>query len=157
MDTDHKQRESGNAPGWNWIPEQRIHLWWDGERYTARADWDGAQWQVSQIPVSSEPVRTPREHLLIACWYLVLTGLGLLTLSFGGLFRMGSGTECNPDELDGGRFFLLWLVGIAVGAVGAVTLNWRFGAKREALLLIGGAVALPLLMLIGAATNCSNY
>ncbi len=48
MDTDRAQRKSVNAPGWKWIPLQGVWLWWDGERYSACAVWDGRNWQASQ-------------------------------------------------------------------------------------------------------------
>ena len=49
MDTDRAQRESVNAPGWRWTPAQGAYLWWDGERYTTRADWSGAQWHLAPV------------------------------------------------------------------------------------------------------------
>lgn len=158
MDTDRKQRASTNAPGWKWIADQGIYLWWDGQHYTARSEWDGAQWQVRRQATPPVRTRSPKEALFIACWFVALTGLGILTLSTSGLLRSQSGDQCNLDQqFDAVQFGVLWMVGVAVAAGGATILTRRLRARTEALLLIGGAVVLPLLMLVGAAMNCSNY
>lgn len=53
MDTDRVEREPVNAPGWKWIPQQGVWSWWDGQRYTTRAEWDGTS------SLQADPDRTP--------------------------------------------------------------------------------------------------
>ena len=32
-------------PGWQWMPDRRAYVWWDGKRHVASATWDGSSWQ----------------------------------------------------------------------------------------------------------------
>ena len=100
MDTDSRDRESvteSKGTGWKWIPQQSVYLWWDGERYTRRAESDGAGWKLSPVEHVSKkaPVGRPA-HALVAlsfaltAWLVLLGGVGLLVLSYaesdGGIF-----------------------------------------------------------------------
>lgn len=69
MSTRIRRRESevgGKGEGWKWIPQQSVYLWWDGKRYTSRAEWDGTEWQVGPVagPPRKEPPSRSRHPLL---------------------------------------------------------------------------------------------
>jgi hypothetical protein len=76
MRTVLSQRQPANDPGWKWSPQQGRYLWWDGERYTARADWDGSQWQVTPAAPST-PRRRYRWWVIVGAVILGVTALGI--------------------------------------------------------------------------------
>jgi hypothetical protein len=100
MDTDSRDRESvtgSKGAGWKWIPDQGVYLWWDGERYTGRAEWDGTEWKVGPLAKKSPTPKKPPARGRVAI-YLVIAALSLvLTVTFGvwGYAEMES--DCRRD------------------------------------------------------------
>jgi hypothetical protein len=52
-------RRTGRAG--NGSPTKRGSIWWDGNRYTARAEWDGNSWDMRPVP-GTPPAPVPRPH-----------------------------------------------------------------------------------------------
>lgn len=87
--TDRKETaHEVNSPGWR--PVEDHWLWWDGARYTARAEWDGAAWR-------TEPVATVRSSR--PRWWAAAIAGGIVV----AVLAMAYGLEQGPlthDLLD---------------------------------------------------------
>lgn len=93
MNVESRDRGSvteSKGAGWRWIPNQGVYLWWDGDRYTSRAERDGTEWQVEPVP---GPPRTKPPSRLGVTLYLVTALLFLvLTVALQALLY--------PNEMD---------------------------------------------------------
>jgi hypothetical protein len=112
MDTDRAQRASGNDPGWKWIAEQGVYLWWDGQRYTHSADWDGTSWSCKAYPPPAPtlPATPFARNTIIG---LALTGCAVLVWGYLRYADQGP-KQCEGNALQTyygvGPLWLPWLV-----------------------------------------------
>lgn len=122
MDTDRAQRESLNAPGWKWIPEQGAWLWWDGRTYTARAPGDGSQEHVSPPMPAARPRSKPSAKAVRYGLFGVAIGL-FLDLSI----LMAAANSPEDDSTWSNEVGVILLlaavpvVGFTIGAAGGWT------------------------------------
>jgi hypothetical protein len=169
MDTDTAPRASGNDPGWKWIPEQRIYLWWDGQRYTTRAEWDGEAWvPAPTITDGSEispvvPGAVDKSSSALASFWLAVSAWVTLCLLSGGLALWYSGNGAGVVVADGvlrpAYFVPIVLGGLlsigafvaALDALGVFNPNTAPLSRRKRLLAIWALVLVsivPLLALV---------
>lgn len=150
MDTVRPQRESAHAPGWNWITSQGVYLWWDGERYTSRAEWDGTSWDIQAL-LGPPPVQVPRpqaSHLAKIAMVGLITA-GCVTLAVGA-------TRVEERVCDyGGKTYtdasgawLPWFV-LAFLATLGVAVVWRRWAPG-----VRWIKAMAILGVVAAAVTC---
>jgi hypothetical protein len=57
----HESVTESNGSGWKWIEDQGAFFWWDGSRYTSRAEWDGANWKIYAIASIADPTAWPAD------------------------------------------------------------------------------------------------
>ena len=169
MDTDRRQRASGNDPGWRWIPEQRIYLWWDGRQYTARADWDGEAWIPAPTLTDESPASlvvpgaVDKSRSALASLWLAVSAWITLCLLGGGLALWYSGNGAGVVVVDGvlrpayfapivlGGLLSLGAFVAALDALGVFNPNTAPLSRRKRLLAIWALVLVsivPLLALV---------
>lgn len=166
MDTDRRQRESVNAPGWKWIPKQGVYLWWDGERYTARAEWNGDAWMPTSTPVHHLETDTVARGaidksrsahlgfwLAIGAWITSLALSGALALWYG---RSAAGVFVADGVLRPAFFAPIVLGGLlglgafvaALDALGVFNPNAAPLTSRDRLLAIWALVLVSIVPLV---------
>jgi hypothetical protein len=178
MNTERRVRESvteSKGAGWKWIPQQRVHLWWDGERYTWRADWDGSEWHVE--PVTKPTRRDPpppaqaaaEAKPQIPASRAVRIWMKVLIVAFwAGLVWFAMQTEnkqCFPEGpatltyTDVSNAVGPWLLLVGLASVGVCTWLWFAEevawVKKVAIAgVVVTVVTCPVLVACAGAMNC---
>ena len=167
MDAGRVQRESVNAPGWKWVAGQGAYVWWDGQRYTARAEWDGSSWDMKPVAwtpptLVPRPTPAPRPHAtrLARSVMVGLITTGCVTLAAGAT-RVEE-KDCDVSEFtytDASGAWLPWLVLACLAGFGVMV--WRRWApdvrwiQVSAILgVTAAAVVCPIVVAVAGAANC---
>ena len=133
MDTEIPDRESvteSKGVGWKWIPEQGVWLWWDGDRYTSLAEWDGTSWSYKECPPPApRPPATPFARNAV----IGLALSGCAVLAWGGLrYANQEPQQCEGNALQTyygvGPLWLPWLVLLVLAISGYLV--WRRRAPQ---------------------------
>jgi hypothetical protein len=167
MDTDLQPCESTTkttGPGWRWIPDHGIYLWWDGNQYTTRADWDGSTWTYFTPPKqrarATWPVRISMFVLAIP-WFAVLIW-GPTQLEEKPCFPSGSSgsapsstftyTDVSGAVVPWFALLYLTIMGLLIWLAGAEDVRW---IKRTMIgAVVVTALTCPLLIASCGAMNC---
>lgn len=169
MDTDRGKRQSVNAPGWKWLSNEECYKWWDGERYSARADWEGTSWDVTSVP-ETPPTRAPRPHATRLAWTamlgLIFSGCAALVVGATKLEErncsISDSTRPGGGQLtytDASGAWLPWLVLFYLAGFGLVVWRWWAPDVRwiKVMSILGIVVAIlvcPVVVFGAGAMNC---
>jgi hypothetical protein len=176
MNTESRDRGSvteSKGAGWKWIPQQGVYLWWDGERYTAQADWDGAQWEVGAVETITPTERVRPASFPARAMMSLLVVAGCAALFWGGYVYGQNPASSYPVEmweyycadenidLIAEGLWVPWLVLVVVG--GAIVVTWRRLGPNDRWLripaicaLIALVVTCPIVALFVQSANCAS-
>lgn len=147
----HQGRESVNAPGWKWIPQQAIWLWWDGERYTERS-------VDATTPTSVESKDSDWRDIAVANgagWFGLMLGVVSLVLLKSSL-SSGTNFVFAVGMAAGGMSFVLGVIGLVTAKTVPRDVRSSWSKVASVLALVVGSMWVGLVLILILIADALN-